>query len=151
MDIVSELLQKMGDRQTGGVSESFRRQLKSLLVDLVEESSDILGALITSSDGHAWAEVMPNNLDSNRFAAMSSALLALSDTLAREAAKGPTNNVLIEGAQGNIYVLHAGKSMSLTVFTAASPSFGLTLAQARRTVEKIVLYARDAAQKIGEQ
>lgn len=149
MDIVSELLEKMGDRQSGGVSESFHRELKALLVELVEESTDILGALITSSDGHAWAEVLPGGFDSNRFAAMSSALLALSDTLAREADKGQTQNVLIEGAQGNIYVLHAGKSMSLTVFTSANPSLGLTLAQARRTVEKIVLCAQDAAEKIG--
>ena len=50
--------------------------------------------------------------------------------------------------EGNIYVLHAGKNLSLTVFTNIKPNLGLTLAQARRAADRIVIQAREAAERI---
>jgi hypothetical protein len=145
---ISSLVERISSTGTTGLTEEFRAQMDALLHELVEESSDILGALVTSSDGHAWGQVLPVGFDGKRFAAMSSALMALSDTLAREAKKGPTVNVRIEGMEGNIYVLHAGKNLSLTVFTNIKPNLGLTLAQARRAVDRIVIQAREAAERI---
>jgi len=145
---ISSLVERISSTGTTGLTEEFRAQMDALLHELVEESSDILGALVTSSDGHAWGQVLPVGFDGKRFAAMSSALMALSDTLAREAKKGPTVNVMIEGMEGNIYVLHAGKNLSLTVFTNIKPNLGLTLAQARRAVDRIVIQAREAAERI---
>ncbi len=145
---ISSLVERISSSGTSGLTEEFRSQMNVLLHELVEESSDIVGALVTSSDGHAWGQVLPPGFDGKRFAAMSSALMALSDTLAREAKKGPTVNVMVEGMEGNIYVLHAGKNLSLTVFTNIKPNLGLTLAQARRAVDRIVIQAREAAERI---
>ncbi len=145
---ISSLVERISSNGTSGLTEEFRSQMNVLLHELVEESSDIVGALVTSSDGHAWGQVLPPGFDGKRFAAMSSALMALSDTLAREAKKGPTVNVMVEGMEGNIYVLHAGKNLSLTVFTNIKPNLGLTLAQARRAVDRIVIQAREAAERI---
>ena len=145
---ISSLVERISSGGTKGLTEEFRSQMDVLLRELVDESSDIVGALVTSSDGHAWGQVLPVGFDGKRFAAMSSALMALSDTLAREAKKGPTVNVMVEGMEGNIYVLHAGKSLSLTVFTNIKPNLGLTLAQARRAVDRIVIQAREAAERI---
>lgn len=145
---ISSLVERISSSGTTGLTDEFRAQMDTLLHELVEESSDIVGALVTSSDGHAWGQVLPPGFDGKRFAAMSSALMALSDTLAREAKKGQTVNVMIEGMEGNIYVLHAGKNLSLTVFTNIKPNLGLTLAQARRAVDRIVIQAREAAERI---
>lgn len=145
---ISSLVERISSSGATGLTDDFRAQMDTLLHELVEESSDIVGALVTSSDGHAWGQVLPPGFDGKRFAAMSSALMALSDTLAREAKKGPTVNVMIEGMEGNIYVLHAGKNLSLTVFTNIKPNLGLTLAQARRAVDRIVIQAREAAERI---
>jgi predicted regulator of Ras-like GTPase activity (Roadblock/LC7/MglB family) len=145
---ISSLVERIQSSGTSALSDDFRAQLNTLLTALVDESSDILGALVTSSDGHAWGQVLPAGFDGKRFAAMSSALMALSDTLAREAKKGPTVNVMVEGMEGNIYVLHAGKNLSLTVFTNIKPNLGLTLAQARRAADRIVIQAREAAERI---
>jgi len=147
---ISSLVERIQSGGTTELSDDFRSHLDELLRELVDESSDILGALITSSDGHAWGQVLPVGFDGKRFAAMSSAMMALSDTLAREAKKGPTVNVMVEGMEGNIYVLHAGKNLSLTVFTNIKPNLGLTLAQARRTVDRIVIQARETAGRIAE-
>lgn len=145
---ISSLVERIQSSGESALNAEFRQQLNGLLQELIDESSDILGALVTSSDGHAWGQILPPGFDGKRFAAMSSALMALSDTLAREARKGPTVNVMIEGMEGNIYVLHAGKNLSLTVFTNIKPNLGLTLAQARRAVDRIVIQAREAAGRI---
>ena len=145
---ISTLVERIQASGPEGLNDEFRGQLDALLHELVDESSDILGALITSSDGHAWGQVLPGGLDGRRFAAMSSALMALSDTLARDAKKGPTVNVMIEGMEGNIYVLHAGANLTLTVFTNIKPNLGLTLAQARRAADRIVVQARETAERI---
>jgi len=145
---ISSLVERISATGAAGLSEELRAQTDELLKELVDESSDILGALVTSSDGHAWGQILPPGFDGKRFAAMSSALMALSDTLAREAKKGPTVNVMVEGMEGNIYVLHAGKNLSLTVFTNIKPNLGLTLAQARRAADRIVIQAREAAERI---
>lgn len=145
---ISSLVERIQSSGNDEANQEFRNQLITMLQELVEESSDIVGALVTSSDGHAWGQVLPVGFDGRRFAAMSSALMALSDTLAREAKKGQTVNVMIEGMEGNIYVLHAGNKLSLTVFTNIKPNLGLTLAQARRAADRIVVQARDVAGKI---
>ncbi len=49
-------------------------------------------------------------------------------------------NVLIEAEGGNIYVMSAGPTLVLTVFTKMTNSLGLTLAHARRAAELINVY-----------
>lgn len=71
------------------------------------------------------------------FDAMSSALQALGSTIYKEAGKGVPDNVLIEGEEGNIYLLRAGLSLVLTVLTGANPNLGLTLTMTRRVAGKL--------------
>lgn len=99
--------------------------------------------MVSSIDGIAWAERLRKGFDQHRFAAMSSALLALSDNLAREGQKGATQNVLIEGDKGKIFVMHAGENLLLTVFTGSSANLGMSLAHAKQAAEKIS-YLADA-------
>lgn len=145
MDLVDEIIKKVTDSSGNAQASGPGEDLSSIIGELVEDADDILGALVTSADGLPKAQMLPNNLDPRRFSAMSSALLALSTTMAREAGKGDTMNVLIEGKEGNTYVMHAGHNLVLTVFTKIKPNLGLTLAQARRAADKVVLFAREKA------
>ena len=77
MDLVSTIIKEIegeGTLSPGPASDAFVRVLQGL----VENSQDIVGAMITSQDGHPKAQILPRNLDPRRFAAMSSALQALS-------------------------------------------------------------------------
>jgi len=145
---ISALVKKIEARDGSAISESFRTGLTAVLQELVDGSEDLTGALLNSADGHAWAEVLPSGFDKRRFAAMSSALLALSDTTVREARKGQTTNVILEGSEGNIYLMHAGSNMSLTVFTGVKPNLGMTLAQTRRAAERVSSLAREMAAQL---
>ncbi len=145
MDLVDEIIKKVTDASGEGGSDSQADSLDTILGALLDDADDILGALVTTADGLPKAQRLPGDLDPRRFSAMSSALLALSTTMAREAGKGETMNVLIEGKEGNTYVMHAGNNLVLTVFTKIKPNLGLTLAQARRAADKVVLFAREKA------
>lgn len=119
------------------ISRVIQTGLNNMLDELIEDCGDIVGAMISGADGIAWADRLRPELDRHRFAAMSSALLALADNLMRETNEGTPRNVMIESDAGNIFVMHAGTNLLLTVFTRAEANLGMPLAHARKTAEEI--------------
>jgi predicted regulator of Ras-like GTPase activity (Roadblock/LC7/MglB family) len=119
------------------VSKVVQRTLTNILTEMMDDCLDIVGAMVSSADGLAWAQKLQPGLDHHRFAAMSSALLALGDNVIKESHDGSTQNVLIESDKGNVFVMHIGKTLLLTVFTRASSNLGMSLAHARRAIEEI--------------
>ena len=110
------------------VSKVVQRTLTNILTEMMDDCLDIVGAMVSSADGLAWAQKLQPGLDHHRFAAMSSALLALGDNVIKESHNGSTQNVLI---------MHVGKTLLLTVFTRASSNLGMSLAHARKAIEEI--------------
>ena len=140
MELMTEIIDKIRTSNVNSddsVDSSINQALSLILEDMVCKGDDINAAMICSVDGVPWASKIEDGFDQNRFAAMSGALLALSDNLASEAEKGETNNVLIEGKQGNILVLHASDNLVLTVFTQGNSNLGISLAYARQGIETI--------------
>ena len=87
MEVISDFIDKVsheGAQHTGDVSNVIQAKLKMILSDMIDGCDEIIGAMISSVDGLAWAELLPEGLDPNRFAAMSSAMLALGDTMMKE-------------------------------------------------------------------
>jgi len=138
MDVTSEIVDKVTHQHHGQrAPDNILNSMLSVLSTLKSDSGEIVAAIITSSDGLPWAQELPEDFDVKRFSAMSSAILALSITMAREAGRGDTRNLMVEADNGNIYVLQAGPTLLLTVFTKATTSLGLTLAHTRGAAEKI--------------
>lgn len=137
MDVVSQLINNIQSHdESGSSSDKYRDKLQEVLKEMVEMTQDMAGAMLTTRDGHAVAQVLPQGFDAKRFAAMSSALQALATTLIKEAGKGATRNVMLEGDEGNLYLLGAG-TMVMTVFTKPNPNLGLTLAMAKKYGVKV--------------
>jgi len=130
------------------ISQLFQDQLSSILTGLVEDCADITSAMVSSSDGMAWAQKLRDDLDPHRFAAMSSALLALADNVIRETHEGTVRDVLIQSGAGNVFIMHAGSSLLLTVFSTATNNIGMPLAHARKGAEDIVALDLDIAKLI---
>jgi len=146
MRAVSEFINEMSDKsslQTDGVSKVVEAGLLKILSEFMASCDGIVGLMVSSADGMAWASKLKVGLDQHRFSAMSSALLALSDNVVKEcssgkATNGKTKNVLIESDGGNVFVMHAGSNLLLTVFTDATTNLGLSLAHANKAAEEIV-------------
>ena len=140
MQLLTEVIQQISHNSSehdSSVSQSISEQLTKILHMMMDGADDINAAMISSVDGICWAELLPDDFDRHRFSAMSSALLALSDSLAAEGNKGQTNNVLIQGEAGNIFVMHTGNNLLLTVFTKGESHMGLSLAHAKQATENI--------------
>ncbi len=140
MDVVTEIIQNKQPGNDGDIielTEGIRQDLNRILQDISRKCGDIAGCMLCSVDGLAWAEQLQPELDKDRFAAMSSALLALSDNLSHEANDGTIKKVLIEAEEGNVFVMHAGHRLVLTVFTRAGSNLGMSLACANRAIEEI--------------
>lgn len=140
MELLSQVIETISDNSSthsDDVTALAHQELNKILDEMMEFSDDIDAAMVSSVDGIAWAERLSKGFDKHRFAAMSSALLALSDNLAREGKKGATQNVLIEGGDGKIFVMHAGDNLLMTVFTGAGSNLGMSLAHAKQAAEKI--------------
>lgn len=151
MDVVSEIIQnKQQDKSGIELTDAIRDRLNEVLLTMSRKCGDIAGCMLCSVDGLAWAEQLQPELDQNRFAAMSSALLALSDNLGREASNGTIRKVLIEAEAGSVFVMHAGHRLVLTVFTRAGANLGLPLAHANRAIEDIGSILGDAGQSTAE-
>ncbi len=142
MQIIDQVIDRLSREAGDGPAPAPVREAIGQVIDqMIQFAEDIDGAIVSSADGVAWAERLPAGLDRHRFAAMSGALLALCDTLAREGARGEPRNVLIEGEGGRIFLLHAGPRLLLTVFTRAGANLGVCLAHARQAAETIAAVA----------
>ena len=140
MKILSEIIEQIktdNANKDASLPDVLDAQLEKLLLDLTQKTDEINAAFISSIDGVARAEKTASDFDKHRFSAMGSALLALSDNLLREGEKGVTQNVLLEGSEGHVFVMHAGKNLLLTVFTVKGSNLGLPLAHAKQTAEII--------------
>lgn len=140
MQLLSDVINQLSDSShahEADVTAAINKQLSEILDQMMLQTEDISAAMISSIDGIAWAERLEQGFDQHRFAAMSSALLALSDNLCQEANTGETQNVLIEGLGGKVFIMHAGSNLVLTVFVKDGGNLGITLAYARKAIKQI--------------
>ena len=140
MKQLSEVINEIavhGNTSQNDNAEEIVETMNDILDGLFLKCEDIVGAVISSLDGNAWAERLQSGFDKYRFAAMSSALLALSDNLSSEAQIGSIENTLIEGSAGKIFLLHAGQDLLLTVFIQKGANLGLALAYARQATQSL--------------
>ncbi len=135
MTFLNDMIDKVsegGTQHEDTVSREVRHTLSATLAEMLDDCDDMLGAMVSASDGRALAERLQSGLDKHRFAAMSSALLALSDNVIRETHGGSVRNVLIQSDDGNIFILHAGSGLLLTVFSQPDANLGMSLAHASK-------------------
>ena len=140
MELLTEVINKISDNSSSVASDAsgiISKELTNILDNMMLQTEDIAGTMISSIDGIAWAERLEKGFDKHRFAAMSSALLALSDNLCSEANTGDTQNVLIEGSNGKIFAMHAGSNLVLMVFVKSGANLGITFAYARQAAQGI--------------
>jgi len=107
--------------------------LNSLLGTIPE----IKSAAIVSAEGLPIASALPIGVDETKIAAMTAALLSLSEMAILEMGKGEFDQLYIKGSEGYLLVMQAGQNAVLTVSTSKGAMLGLILLDCRRTCEKI--------------
>jgi predicted regulator of Ras-like GTPase activity (Roadblock/LC7/MglB family) len=111
--------------------------LDELLKKLLGAIPEVKAAAIVSAEGLPIASALPQGVDETRIAAMTAALLSLSERAIIEMNKGDFDQLYVKGSSGYLLILQAGPNAVLTVSTTQDVRLGLILLDCRRTCEKI--------------
>ena len=111
------------------------------LRDLQVSSPDVEAAAVVSVDGLTMASALPKDVEEDRVAAMSAAMLSLGERIASELGRGSLDQVYIKGKNGYVFLMAVGSEAVLTVLARKDAKLGLLLLDMRRAVtdlEKLI-------------
>jgi hypothetical protein len=109
----------------------------SRLNQLRSSSPDILGAAIVSSDGLPIASVLSPDVEEDRVAAMSAAMVSLGERITAELGRGKFEQVYIKGDVGFALLTSVGPDSVLTVIANGEARLGLLLLELRKSVDDL--------------
>ena len=109
-----------------------KRKFGYILNRLLGAVPEIISAAIVSAEGFPIASTLPQGVDEARIAAMTAALLSLSERAIIEIEKGAFDQLYIKGSNGYLLAMRAGPNAILIVSTTKEVRLGLTLLDLRR-------------------
>jgi len=112
-------------------------QLATVLDEFLSVSLDVEAAAVVSSDGLPMASALPPDVQEDRLAAMSAALLSLGERAAMGLDKGDLAQVYVEGSAGNVVLMAAGRHAVLVAMTAKHAKAGLVLYEMRSSARQV--------------
>ena len=109
----------------------------SRLRDLQASSPDIEASAVVSVDGLIMASALPADVEEDRIAAMSAAMLSLGDRIASELGRGILEQVYVRGADGYVFLSAIGEEAVLTALARTDAKLGLVFLDMRRAAEDL--------------
>jgi len=110
--------------------KSLERDLKRL----VGSNPDVEAGAIVSLEGTLIVSVFPEVIDDTRIAAMTAAIFSLGERGVLEVARGNLKRIMIEGDNGLILIMAAGKNRILVLSTTRYPRLGAGLGSGLSTI-----------------
>ncbi len=111
--------------------------LISMLKSLQARTPDIEAAAVVSIDGLIMASALPADVEEERVAAMSAAMLSLGERTAQELGRGELEQVFVKGEDGYVLLMGAGEEAVLTALARKDAKLGLIFLDMRRTAEEL--------------
>ena len=112
-------------------------RLDRILAELVGQVPEIEAASVVSFDGLAMAAALPQEMDEDRVAAMSAALLSLGERAAEGLGRGLLSQVYVEGEDGTVFLISADDEAVLVAVAAKGAKTGLMLFEVRRAAAAV--------------
>ncbi len=112
-------------------------QMVTRLREMQITTPDIEASAVVSVDGLTIASALPPNVEEDRVAAMSAAMLSLGERIATELGRKSLEQVYIHGDKGHVYVFAIGEEAVLTVLCREQARQGMVLLEMRRAAADI--------------
>ncbi len=112
-------------------------RLAQALDRFLDVSPEVEAAAVVSGDGLPMASALPPQVQEDRLAAMSAALLTLGDRAADGLGKGELSQVFVEGATGYVILMAAGSDAVLVSVTSKEAKVGLILFEMRKAASEV--------------
>ncbi|MGD2247892.1 MAG: roadblock/LC7 domain-containing protein [Candidatus Methanofastidiosia archaeon] len=119
------------------MAKSKTEQLTTLLKDLEATTPDIEASAVVSVDGLMIASALPRDVEEDRVAAMSAAMLSLGERTATELARGHLSEVYVKGESGYVVLMASGENAVLTALARENAKLGLVFLDMKRTAEEV--------------
>lgn len=108
------------------------------LRSMQEDMPDIVASAVVSGDGLVLASILPPEIEEDRVAAMSAALLSLGEQISQELRRGSLEQVFVRGTDGFIVISSIGTKAVLTVLARQEAKPGLVFLEMRRASEQLL-------------
>lgn len=112
-------------------------ELTDLLKDLEATAPDIEASAVVSVDGLMIASALPQDVEEDRVAAMSAAMLSLGERTASELARGGLSEVYVKGEDRYVVLTASGENAVLTALARKDAKRGLIFLDMKRTAEEV--------------
>ncbi len=119
------------------MAESRAEKMVSRLRDMQVASPDIVASAIVSVDGLTMASALPSDVEEDRVAAMSAAMLSLGERISGELGRGGLDEVYIRGEEGFVLLTAVGDEAVLTALARDEAKLGLIFLEMRRAAEDL--------------
>ena len=119
------------------MSESRSNMLVKILQELQVSSPGIQASAVVSVDGLTIASALPQNVQEDRVAAMSAAMLSLGERISSELGRGELDQVYIKGEMGYVMLMSIGHDAVLTTLAKENAKLGLIFLDMNRAIEQI--------------
>jgi predicted regulator of Ras-like GTPase activity (Roadblock/LC7/MglB family) len=107
------------------------------LRELQGNTPDVEASAVVSVDGLTIAAALPTNVEEDRVAAMSAAMLSLGERISGELGRGGLDVAYIHGDEGYVLLSAIGNDAVLTVLARKQAKLGLVFLEMQRTAEDL--------------
>jgi len=119
------------------ISEKIEKRMRPILRELNASSQEIEACSVMTRDGLCIGSVMDESVDPDRLGAMCASMLSLAEKTAKELGRGNLKQLLIDGTEGYILLIHVGTNAVLAVVARPNVNLGKVLLDAKKTARKI--------------
>ncbi len=112
-------------------------QIARLLKTLSTTTPDVEAAAVIDNDGLMIASALKADIEDDRVAAMSAALLGMSERIVRELGRGNFSLVMLRGTEGYAILTRSGPESVLMVLATETAKLGLIFLDITRAGKEI--------------
>ncbi len=125
------------------LSDTTKAFISTVFGEMMETCDGIDGLLISTVDGHVVTSLFRVTLEENRLAAMTSSLLALAESLARETKQDVCKYIIVQNNEGVLVTQRFGKSLVLTAIADKATNLGMLHSVTRTGVNKLSEFKKE--------
>lgn len=112
-------------------------KLQSILQNFVTSASDVQGVALVSPDGLSLAANLPGEMDEERVAAMSAAMLSLGERIGSELSRGTIDRIYVEGDKGFGILTSCGEEAVFLVLASKAAKQGVLMLEIKRVLPEL--------------